>query len=51
MTAINTIMILGGTHAEHMPVVKSKPVERFRKRGFPGSYFFCQLLISIIINQ
>ena len=40
MTAINTIMILGGTHAEHMPVVKSKPVESSEKEVFPNLIFF-----------
>jgi len=44
MTAINTIMILGGTHAEHMPVVKSKPVEGSEKEVSPDLIFFASYL-------
>jgi len=44
MIAINTIMILGGTHAEHMPVVKSKPVEGSEKEVFPDLIFFASYL-------
>ena len=35
MIVINTVIILGGTHAEHMPVVKTKPVEGSEKDSFP----------------
>ena len=44
MIAINTIMILGGTHAEYMPVVKSKPVEGSEKEVFPDLIFFASYL-------
>jgi len=44
MIAINTIMILGGTHAEHMPVVKSKPVKGSEKEVFPDLIFFASYL-------
>ena len=44
MIAINTIMILGGTHAEHMPVVKTKPVKGSEKEVFPDLIFFASYL-------
>ena len=44
MIAINTIMILGGTHAEYMPVVKSKPVKGSEKEVFPDLIFFASYL-------
>jgi hypothetical protein len=44
MIVINSIIILGGTHAEHMPVVKSKPVEESEKDVFPDHIFFASFL-------
>jgi len=44
MIVINTVIILGGTHAEHMPVVKTKPVERSEKDIFPDHLFFASHL-------
>lgn len=43
MIVINTIIILGGTHAEHMPVVKNKP-EGSEKEVFPDLIFFASYL-------
>ena len=44
MIVINTIIILGGTHAEHMPVVKPRPVEGSEKDVFPDFMFFASFL-------
>ena len=44
MIVVNTIVILGGTHAEHMPVVKNKPVEISEKDVFPDLIFFASYL-------
>ena len=44
MIVINTIIILGGTHADHIPVVKSKPVEGSEKEVFPDLIFFASYL-------
>ena len=44
MIVVNTIVILGGTHAEHMPVVKSKPVEGSENDVFPDLLFFASYL-------
>ena len=44
MIVVNTIVILGGTHAEHMPVVKSKPLEESEKDVFPDLLFFASYL-------
>jgi hypothetical protein len=44
LIVVNTIVILGGTHAEHMPVVKSKPVEGSDKDDFHDLLFFASHL-------
>jgi len=44
LIVVNTIVILGGTHAEHMPVVKSKPVEESDKDVSPDFLFFASHL-------
>ena len=44
MIVINTIIILGGTHAEHIPVVKNKPVDESEKDVFPDHIFFASYL-------
>ena len=44
MIVINSVMILGGTHAEHMPVVKNKPMEEPEKDAFPDHIFFASFL-------
>ena len=44
MIVLNTIVILGGTHAEHLPVVKSKPSEGSEKDAFPDLIFFANYL-------
>jgi hypothetical protein len=44
LIVVNTIVILGGTHAEHMPVVKSKPVEGSDKDVSPDFLFFASHL-------
>jgi len=44
LIVVNTIVILGGTHAEHMPVVKSKPVEGSDKDDFHDLLFFANHL-------
>ena len=44
MIVINTIVILGGTHAEHLPVLKTKPVEGAKKEVFPDLIFFASYL-------
>jgi len=44
MIVINTIIILGGTHAEHMPVVKTRPPEGSEKEVFPDFMFFASFL-------
>jgi len=44
MIVVNTIVILGGTHAEHIAVVKSKPVEGTEKEVFPDLIFFASYL-------
>jgi len=44
LIVINTIVILGGTHAEHMPAVKGKPVEGSEKDVYPDFLFFASHL-------
>ena len=44
LVVINTIIILGGTHAEYVPVVKSKPVEDLEKDDLPDHIFFASFL-------
>jgi len=44
MIVVNTIVILGGTHAEHLPVIKTKPVEGSEKEVFPDLIFFASYL-------
>ena len=44
MIVINTIIIFGGTHAEHIPIVKDKPVEGSEKEVFPDLIFFASYL-------
>jgi len=44
MIVMNTIVILGGTHAEHMPVVKSKPPGGSEKDVFPDLLYFASYL-------
>ncbi len=44
MIVINTIIILGGTHAEHMPVAKKEPAEGPEKDAFPDLIFFASYL-------
>jgi hypothetical protein len=44
MIVVNTIVILGGTHAEHIPLVKTKPVEGSEKEVFPDIMFFAGYL-------
>ena len=41
---IKTIIIFGGTHAEHIPIVKDKPVEGSEKEVFPDLIFFASYL-------
>jgi len=44
MVVINTIIILGGTYAEHIPVIKSKPVAVPEQEVFPDIMFFANFL-------
>ena len=44
MIVINTIIILGGTHAEHIPVVKNKSTVVSEKEVFPDLIFFASYL-------
>jgi hypothetical protein len=44
MVVINTIIILGGTHAEHIPVVKNESAERPEKDAYPDLIFFASYL-------
>jgi hypothetical protein len=44
MIVINTIVILGGTYAEHIPVVKKKPPEGSEKDIYPDHIFFASYL-------
>lgn len=44
MIVINTIVMLGGTHAEHIPVVKSKSAEGSEKDIYPDHIFFASYL-------
>jgi len=44
LIVVNTIVILGGTNAEHMPVVKSKPSEGSDKDVFHDFLFFASHL-------
>jgi len=44
LVVINTIIILGGTHAEHATAVKVKPVEDLEKDDFPDHIFFASFL-------
>ena len=40
MIVVNTIVILGGTHPEHIPVAKNKPVEGSENDVFPDLLYF-----------
>jgi len=44
MIVINTIIILGGTHAEHIQVVKKEPVRDSEKDVFPDLLYFASYL-------
>jgi len=44
MIVINTVIILGGIHAEHMPVVKTNHVEGPENEVFPDHIFFASYL-------
>jgi hypothetical protein len=44
MIVVNTIVILGGTHAEHMPVVRNEPAKGPEKDAFPDLIFFASYL-------
>ncbi|HEY5969739.1 MAG TPA: hypothetical protein VIU35_17280 [Chitinophagaceae bacterium] len=44
LIVVNTIVLLGGTHAEHMPDVKTKPVEGSEKDIYPDFLFFASQL-------
>lgn len=44
MIVINTIILLGATHAEHIPVVKNEPVVVPEKEVFPDLIFFASYL-------
>jgi len=44
LIVVNTVVILGGTHAEHIPLIKSKPVEESEKEVFPDLLFFASYL-------
>jgi len=44
LIVVNTIVILGGTHAEHIPAVKTKPVEGSEKDIYPDHIFFASYL-------
>jgi len=44
LIVLNTIVILGGTHAEHMPVVKNEPAEGSEKDVYPDFLFFASHL-------
>ena len=46
MIVINSIIILGGTHAEHIHVIKSKPMEEPVKDVFPDHFFLPAFLID-----
>jgi hypothetical protein len=44
MVVINTIIILGGTHAEHIHVVKNEPAEASEKDVYPDFILFASYL-------
>ena len=44
MVVINTIIVLGGTHAEHVTVVKKAPVVVPEKEVYPDLIFFASYL-------
>ena len=44
LIVVNTVVILGGTHAEHIPLIKSKQVEESEKDVFPDLLFFASYL-------
>ena len=44
MIVINTIIIFGATHAEHIPEVKSRPMVGSEKEVFPDLIFFASYL-------
>jgi len=44
MIVINTIIVLGGTHAEHIKVVKNQPTEGLEKDVFPDLLYFASYL-------
>ena len=44
MIIINSIIVLGGTHAEHIPAAKNKPAEELEKDVFPDQIFFAGFL-------
>ena len=44
MIVINSIIVLGGTHAEHLPEVKTRPAQETEKDVLPGMMFFASFL-------
>ena len=44
MIVINTIIMLGGTHAEHIQVVKKEPAGGSEKDVFPDLLYFASYL-------
>ena len=44
MIVINTIIVLGGTHAEHVQAVKKEPAGGLEKEVFPDLLFFASYL-------
>jgi len=44
LIVVNTVVILGGTRAEHIPLIKSKSVEESEKDVFPDLLFFASYL-------
>jgi hypothetical protein len=44
MIVINTIIVLGGTHAEHIQVVKKEPAGGSEKDVFPDLLYFASYL-------
>jgi hypothetical protein len=44
MIVINSIIISGGTHAEHLPEVKTRPAQETEKDVFPDLMFFASYL-------
>ena len=44
MIVINTIIVLGGTHAEHIKVIKKEPTGALEKDVFPDLLYFASYL-------